>query len=55
MRHSRQTPAAGEPMTDAPKLTVDRSCGSDGDGDEDEDEATATTADTSETTTTTAP
>jgi hypothetical protein len=46
-----QTPAAGEPMTDAPKLTVDRSCGGDGD----EDESPTTTAETPETTTTAAP
>lgn len=35
-----QTPAAGRPMTDAPKLTVDRSCGDDG---EEEPSTTATT------------
>lgn len=46
-----QIPAAGEPMADAPKLTVDRSCGNDGD----EDASTTTTAETPETTTTTAP
>lgn len=48
-----QTPAAGEPMTGAPKLTVDRSCG--GDGEEDESPTTATeTPETPETTTTAA-
>ena len=46
-----QTPAAGEPMTDAPKLTVDRSCGGDGE----EDESPTTTTETPETTTTAAP
>lgn len=46
-----QSPAAGEPITDAPKLTVDRSCGDDGD----EEPSTTTTTETPETTTTAAP